>query len=77
MAKILIVDDEPQFRRALRVALRMNGYEVQEAANGVDALRAMHNEALDLILLDWLMPDMDGLFLCRAIRTEPRLSRSS
>ena len=69
MAKILIVDDEPQFRRALRLALAVKGYEVQEAANGLDALNAMQTQLLDLVLVDWLMPEMDGLSLCRAIRT--------
>lgn len=69
LAKILIVDDQPQFRRALRVALALKGYEIREAANGVDALSLMRNEAPDLVLVDWLMPGMDGSGLCRAIRT--------
>lgn len=68
-AKILIVDDQPQFRRALRLALALSGYEIREAANGADALSAMRNEAPDLVLVDWLMPGMNGSGLCRAIRT--------
>ena len=69
MAKILIVDDQPQFRRALRLALAVKGYDIQEAANGADALRLMRNEVPDLVLVDWLMPGLDGSGLCRAIRT--------
>ena len=70
MAKILIVDDEAQFRRVLHLALGARGYDIREAANGDDALKLMQNEPLDLILVDWLMPGMDGFALCRAIRTE-------
>ena len=69
MAKILIVDDEPQFRRVLHLALAAQGYDIREAANGVAALRLMQCEQPDLLLLDWLMPDIDGLRLCRVIRT--------
>jgi two-component system KDP operon response regulator KdpE len=69
LVKILIVDDQPQFRRALRLALGVKGYEIREAANGVDALSLMQDEAPDLVLVDWLMPGMDGSGLCRAIRT--------
>ena len=69
LAKILIVDDQQQFRRALRLALAVKGYEIREAANGAEALSVMRNEAPDLVLVDWLMPGMDGSGLCRAIRT--------
>jgi DNA-binding response OmpR family regulator len=68
VAKILIVDDQPQFRRALRIALVVKGYDIREAANGNDALDCVQSEHLDLILVDWLMLGMDGLGLCRAIR---------
>jgi len=68
VAKILIVDDEPQFRRVLRLALALKGYDICEAGNGGDALKLMESQPLDLILVDWLMPGMDGLSLCRAIR---------
>jgi len=69
VAIILIVDDQPQFRRALRLALGMKGYEIREASSGADALNFMQNETPDLVLVDRLMPGMDGLVLCRAIRT--------
>lgn len=68
MAKILIVDDEPQFRRALRVALGAKGYEIREAARGGDALNLIQTEIPDLVLVDWRMEGLDGIQTCRAIR---------
>lgn len=68
MEKILIIDDQPQFRLALRLALGANGYEIREAASGSDALNLMQTEVPDLVLLDWQMPGIDGLQTCRAIR---------
>ncbi len=66
--KILIIDDQAQFRRALRVALGVNGYEVREAGNATDALNLMRTEIPDLVLLDWQMQGLDGLQTCGAIR---------
>lgn len=68
MAKILIVDDEPQFRRVLRLALQLQGYEIREAGSGVDAMELLRTEGPDLVLLDWQMPEADGMCVCRAIR---------
>ena len=68
MAKILIVDDQPQFRRVLRLALGVKGYEIREATGGTDAIDLVRTDLPDLVLVDWLMPDMDGMQLCRAIR---------
>ena len=73
MEKILIVDDQPQFRRVLRLALGTKGYDIREAGSGTDALNAVHNEPPDLILVDWLMPGMDGIRLCREIRATSRV----
>jgi two-component system KDP operon response regulator KdpE len=68
VARILIVDDDPQFRRTLRLALDSSGYEVVDAAGGKDALDAVAAGAPDLIVLDWQLPDMDGVQTCRALR---------
>ncbi|MBI2885929.1 MAG: response regulator transcription factor [Chloroflexi bacterium] len=66
--EVLVVDDEPQIRRALRVALRANGYGVREAPTGEAALDLAAAHPPDLIVLDLMLPDMDGAEVCRRIR---------
>ncbi|MBM3667197.1 MAG: response regulator transcription factor [Actinobacteria bacterium] len=66
--KILVVDDEPQLRRALERALKLEGYEVALAADGVQALASVGGERPDAIVLDVLMPKRDGLEVCRELR---------
>ena len=66
--QILVVDDEPAVRTALGRALRLDGYDVEAVADGNDALAAMSVGAHDMVLLDVLMPGMDGLEVCRALR---------
>ena len=65
---ILIVDDEPPIRRFLRTSLAAQDYEVIEAGNGAEALRAMASEEPDLVILDLGLPDMNGTEVIRAIR---------
>jgi len=66
--RILIVDDEPQIRRVLRATLTDQGYEVDDARSGDDALEMMRESRFDLVLLDMNMPGLGGLETCRAIR---------
>jgi two-component system response regulator MprA len=66
--QILVVDDEPAVRTALGRALRLGGYEVEAAADGGEALTALSTAAHDAVLLDVLMPGIDGLEVCRALR---------
>jgi two-component system KDP operon response regulator KdpE len=66
--RILVVDDEPQIRRVLRTALSAQGYEVQDARSGEQALEAVRGGRFDLVLLDMNMPGMGGLETCRLIR---------
>lgn len=67
-SRILVVDDEPQMRRALRTSLSAHGYEVVEAQSGEEALRKLDADACDFVLLDMNLPGRDGLATCRTIR---------
>ncbi|GGV01475.1 DNA-binding response regulator [Actinomadura cremea] len=67
-ARILIVDDEPAVREALTGSLEFEGYRTAAAADGVAALAAVARERPDLVVLDVLMPRMDGLTACRRLR---------
>ncbi|MFE6780435.1 response regulator transcription factor [Streptomyces sp. NPDC057702] len=67
-ARILVVDDEPAVREALRRSLAFEGYEVTEAVDGLDALEKAESRAPELIVLDVLMPRMDGLTAARRLR---------
>ena len=66
--RVLVVDDEPQIRRALRLVLRANGYEVTEVAAGEAALDALATAVFDLMILDLVLPDVDGVEVCRRVR---------
>lgn len=69
---ILIVDDEAEVRRVLRLYFERHGYEVVEAGNGHEAVGLLRREAVDLVVTDVVMPDMDGLeTLCHVRRHYP------
>jgi two-component system OmpR family response regulator len=67
-ARILVVDDEPSIVDAVATALRYEGFEVEEALNGRDALAAVLRAEPDLVVLDWLLPDIEGIEVGRRIR---------
>jgi two-component system KDP operon response regulator KdpE len=67
--RILVVDDDPQIRRVLKVTLSGQGFEVDDAKNGDAALEKLRDARFDLVLLDINMPGMNGLDVCRAIRS--------
>jgi two-component system, OmpR family, KDP operon response regulator KdpE len=69
MTRILIVDDEPQILRALRINLHARQYDVVTAANGAEALHAAATHHPDLVVLDLGLPDMDGVEVIRKLRT--------
>jgi two-component system OmpR family response regulator len=66
--KILVVDDEPAIVDAVATALRYEGFEVEEAGNGRDALSTTMSFEPDLIVLDWMLPDVDGLEVGKRLR---------
>jgi two-component system OmpR family response regulator len=66
--RILVVDDEPSITDAVATALRYEGYEVDEASNGRDALAAVMRDEPDLVVLDWMLPDIPGIEVGRRMR---------
>ncbi|WP_144119314.1 response regulator [Catellatospora sichuanensis] len=68
MTKILIVDDEPQILRALRINLKARGYDIELAADGAAALRVAGATHPDVVVLDLGLPDMDGVDVIRGLR---------
>ncbi|WP_179945169.1 response regulator transcription factor [Paenibacillus durus] len=66
--QVLIVDDEWNMRNLLRIYLMKEGFQIQEASTGLEALSMVKKHSFDIILLDVMMPDMDGWQVCKAIR---------
>jgi two-component system OmpR family response regulator len=66
--RILVVDDEPSIVDAVGTALRYEGFEIEEAVTGRDALASAVRSEPDLIVLDWMLPDLDGLEVGRRLR---------
>ncbi|MBT9392495.1 response regulator [Hymenobacter sp. NST-14] len=68
---ILIVDDEPNIVMSLEFLMRKAGYRVSIARNGTEALEAVDQTAFDVVILDIMMPDVDGYQVCRHLRQRP------
>lgn len=66
--RILIVDDEANHRRSLSISMKMEGYQVFEAADGQYALELLKRQAVDVVVCDLMMPRIDGLELARRLR---------
>ena len=66
--RILVVDDEPSIVDAVATALRYEGYEVEEATTGREALTAVVRFEPDLVVLDWMLPDVEGIEVGRRLR---------
>jgi two-component system response regulator MprA len=67
--KVMVVDDEPAMREALELALRLDGFEVELVPDGREAIRQLPQARPDVVLLDVLMPELDGIEVCRRMRT--------
>ena len=74
--KVLIVEDDPDSRDLLKVLLELDGHDVTAAWNGMEGWQAFQSGEFPVVLSDWLMPEMDGLELCRRIRASDRPSYS-
>ncbi|MCP5024904.1 MAG: response regulator transcription factor, partial [Actinomycetia bacterium] len=68
--RLLVVDDEENLRTMLCAALRHHGFEISDASNGRDALAAIEETKPDLVVLDVMMPDLDGFEVCRRLRAD-------
>lgn len=68
MTRILVIDDEPQIRKFMRISLSANGYEVIEAETAADGIAAAHTQSPDLLILDLGLPDLDGQEVISAVR---------
>ena len=68
MNKLLLVDDEPDILRVLSMSLKADGYEVQTASSGEDALRVFSNEKPDIVITDIKMPGMNGIEVLRGVK---------
>ncbi|MEM6769832.1 MAG: response regulator transcription factor [Bacteroidota bacterium] len=75
-AKILLVDDEPDILEILKYNLKKEGYEVATAGNGEEGLRRAEEFQPDLIILDIMMPVMDGVEVCRQLRAKPNFNNT-
>jgi two-component system response regulator ResD len=71
--QILVVDDEWNMRNLLRIYLTKNGFDVFEAKNGLEAVEMVEKDNFDLMILDLMMPDMDGWEVCANIRQSSRI----
>ena len=70
MARILIIDDEPQIRSMLTLMLERDGYEVIEAPDGVEGIKAYRQNPADLIITDLIMPNKDGIGMIIDLKKE-------
>ena len=70
MARILIIDDEPQIRSMLRLMLERVGYEVAEAPDGIEGIRRYRENPADLIITDLIMPNKDGIGMIIDLKKE-------
>ncbi len=69
--RVLVIDDEEDYRVIVSEVLRSAGYEVETAADGAAGMRAIEKGLPDVVLVDWMMPRMDGEAFCKQLRSNP------
>jgi len=74
-SKVLVIEDDPATTRLVDYSLRHHGYQVITAANGLEGIRKAQSESPDLVILDVMLPGMDGFEICHRLRTEPATSK--
>jgi len=76
LKKILVVDDDPYILMSLEFLMKKNGYGVMIARNGTEALELVEKQLPDMVLLDIMMPDVDGYEICRHIKKAAKLKHT-
>ena len=71
MPRILLADDDESIRMVARLGLSREGYEVTLVEDGLSALEAARSQPFDALLLDWMLPGMDGIDVCRTLKADP------
>ncbi|OGO45454.1 MAG: hypothetical protein A2Z05_04925 [Chloroflexi bacterium RBG_16_60_22] len=69
--KILVIEDDPATSRLVDYSLRHEGYDVLTASNGLEGIRKIHRDSPDLVILDVMLPGMDGFEICHLLRSDP------
>lgn len=69
--KAVLAEDDPDIQLVARLSLKRSGFQVLVASNGAEALEKITNEKPDVALLDWMMPELDGLEVCRRLKADP------
>lgn len=75
MRTVLLAEDDPAIRRIAEIALGREGFDVYTVGDGSEALQYLEDSLFDLVILDGLMPKMDGLEACRRMKANPRTAR--
>jgi DNA-binding response OmpR family regulator len=73
--RILVIEDDPSTLRLIKYSLQQEGYQVLTAPNGLEGIRKAKSEEPDLIILDVLLPGVDGFEICHRLRAEPQTAR--
>jgi len=74
MSKVIVIDDEPFILMMIEDKLRRAGLEIVTSRTSINAMDLIRKERPDLIILDWMMPELSGIDLCRRIKSDPELS---